>query len=100
MTTITTTAAPFPDDKPNTRTISNYKSYQVVMTYESEARHWGIRFEHVGWQYVFALTMNLRFPSIRIVVLGCSVSFGRLKDKPKQVGTTFGSVDANTTNQR
>lgn len=71
--------------------LNSGRDYSVSITHmdiEPE-RKWGIRFEWVGAVFVLAISLKPLTPACRIVVLGCSVLFGRIPVPPKVVTTRF-----------
>lgn len=64
--------------------MANAKDWAVSTTTFSMERHWGIRVEWFGFEYLLAVTVNSA-PAIRIVIFGVSLYAGRLLEPPKSV---------------
>jgi hypothetical protein len=52
---------------------------QILISSDDLDRKWGIRFEYVGLEYVLAISLKPLTPAVRIVIFGCSVAFGRIR---------------------
>lgn len=72
-------------------TVNNYATWSVTTTLFDDKRYWGVRFDWVGFGYILSVAMS-RAPAIRIIVLGCSVWFGKIPARPKTITEQFDSV--------
>lgn len=71
---------------------NNYATWTVTTTLFDDKRYWGVRFDWVGLGHVLSVAMNSA-PAMRIIVLGCSVWFGKIPPRPKILNTTGGFKD-------
>jgi len=68
--------------------VNNYESWTVTLSV-TDKRYWGVRFDWVGLGHVLSIGMHSA-PAMRIIVLGCSVWFGKIPPRPKTL-TTHGT---------
>lgn len=71
-----------------TANINDYQSWTVTFS-TVEERYWGIRFDWAGLGHVLSIGLSSA-PAMRIIVLGCSVWFGKIPPRPKTLTTTGG----------
>jgi hypothetical protein len=57
-------------------------NWTVTTTHFKQERHWGVRLEWLGFEYLLAVTVN-KAPAIRIVLFGVALYAGKLLEIPK-----------------
>lgn len=68
-----------------TRNDGNAK-WEVTITQFTDEREWGVRWDWMGFGHLLSIAVN-KAPAMRIIVLGCSLWFGRLPVTPKTIKT-------------
>lgn len=69
--------------------------WEVTITQFTDEREWGVRCDWVGFGHLLSIAVN-KAPAMRIIVLGCSLWFGRLPVTPKTITTRMSNEKEKT----
>lgn len=70
----------------STKSNDGNAKWEVTITQFTDERHWGVRCDWMGFGQLLSIAVN-KAPAMRIIVLGCSIWFGRIPALPKVITT-------------